>query len=332
MAATKAIVSRAPLEPRGLNWSLDEVDVYPPGDDEILVEMRATGICHTDIVLSSVPEGIYGVTYPRVVGHEGAGIVRALGSNVSSVQVGDPVILSYNSCSSCRQCKRSHPAYCNSFPQENYVGKRGRMSISGTGEDVFSKFFGQSSFARHSIVSEASVVNVKSLLHNQDELKIFAPLGCGFQTGMGAILNYSSAGPEDAVMILGLGAVGMAALMTAKIQDCKIIIAVDKVESRLQVANDLGATHTINTGSLVVAALKNAVENICPGGVSTVIDTTGVPNLIEESFQCAEKRGKLVFIGVVPRDYEYKFNVSDHMNSGFSITGCIEGDCIPSKV
>ncbi|KAL4867809.1 hypothetical protein BDV12DRAFT_170621 [Aspergillus spectabilis] len=331
MATTQAIVARAPSEPHTVNWSLEEIEVFAPGDGEIFVEMIATGICHTDLVLSSVPEGQFGVTYPKIVGHEGAGIVRAVGPNVHSVQLGDPILLSYYSCSSCGQCKSSHPAYCDSFAQENYIGQQGRMSIKGSGEKIWSRFFGQSSFARHSVVSEASVVNVKGILDDQDELKLFAPLGCGFQTGMGAILNYAAAGLGDAVMILGSGAVGMGSLMTAKIQNCTTIIVVDKVEARLQLARDLGATHTINTGSLGSATLKDAVWSIRPGGVSAVIDTTGVPSLLEESFHCTEKRGKFIFIGVPPYGYDFKFDVTEHINSGRSIIGCIEGDCIPGK-
>ena len=132
---------------------------------------------------------------------------------MKSVEVGDPVLLSYYSCSSCASCQSAHPAYCEAFAGENYVGRQGGMKISKNEKEPWSKYFGQSSFARHSLVSEISVVNVKDMIKSEDELKLFAPLGCGFQTGMGAILDSSNAGPDDVVMILGLGAVGMGALM-----------------------------------------------------------------------------------------------------------------------
>lgn len=236
MTTTEAIVAWEPVEPQQVNWSLEDVDVDMPGEGEVLVEMCATGICHTDIVLSTVPTGSFGITYPKVVGHEGSestpphlapftatltyditgsGIVRSLGPNTSSVLVGDPVLLSYHSCASCKQCHDSHPAYCDAFARENYIGRQASMSVKKTGDMITSRFFGQSSFARYSVVSERSIVNVRELLHNQDELKLFAPLGCGFQTGMGAIYNTSNAGPKDTVMILGLGAVGMGALMVS---------------------------------------------------------------------------------------------------------------------
>ena len=115
------------------------------------------------------------------------------------------------------QCQASHPAYCDVFAVENYIGRQQRVSIrQGDKEETpWTRFFAQSSFAQYSVVDQASIVNAKHLLRNQDELKLFAPLGCGFQTGMGAILNTSCAGPADVVMVLGLGAVGMGALMVS---------------------------------------------------------------------------------------------------------------------
>lgn len=143
----------------------------------------------------------------------GAGIVRSIGKNVHAVKIGDPVLLSFSSCSSCQQCKNSHPAYCKDFAQENYSGHQKQMLVRESGEELWAKFFGQSSFAQYSIISEASVVNAKSLLDHDHELQLFSPLGCGFQTGMGAIQNITNAGQADTVLILGLGAVGMGALM-----------------------------------------------------------------------------------------------------------------------
>ncbi|KAJ5320302.1 hypothetical protein N7508_000585 [Penicillium antarcticum] len=277
MTATKAIVAREPTEPHQVNWSLEDVDVGMPG--------------------------------------EGAGIVRCVGPNTSSVMVGDPVLLSYHSCGSCKQCLDSHPAYCDTFAPENYIGHKGSMSIQDTGDMIASRFFGQSSLARYSVVSERSIVNVKGILRDQEELKLFAPLGCGFQTGMGAICNTSNAGPKDTVMILGLGAVGMGALMTAKIYNCAAIIVVDRIESRLQLAKTLGASHTINTSASDYNTLKESASDLVPSGVSVVIDTTGVPSLIEDSLRCTRKLGKLVLIGVPPMGYGLNIDVAEHINS-----------------
>lgn len=243
------------------------------------------------------------------------------------------------------QCQESHPAYCDVFAVENYIGRQQRVSIrQGDKEETpWTRFFAQSSFAQYSVVDQASIVNAKNLLHSQDELKLFAPLGCGFQTGMGAILNTSCAGPADVVMILGLGAVGMGALMvsnrpsfthsayivltdsgqTSHIQGCKAIIAVDKFQDRLELSRTLGATHTINTTSPDFTTLSEAARAYFPAGVSIVIETTGVPFLIEQGLEATHARGKLVCIGVPPVGYNMGVDMIKHINVGtpFSFRG-----------
>ncbi|KAJ5946119.1 hypothetical protein N7454_002958 [Penicillium verhagenii] len=337
MTSTTAIVAREPKELMKPNWSLEQVNITAPGDDEILVEVHAAGICHTDILLSSLPTGTFHLQYPKVVGHEGAyqafcaGIARAVGKNIQSVSPGDPVLLSFNSCATCLQCQDSHPAYCDTFAQRNYLGAQETMTMSSDSEDqkIWSQFFGQSSFAKHSIVHKSSVVNAKDLIQDLDELKLFAPLGCGFQTGMGAIQNITNAGPEDVVLITGLGAVGMGSLMTAAIVGCKTVITVDRVQSRIALAKKLGATHTIDTSEPGFTSLDEAIRKIAPTGVSIAIDTTGVPNIIEQSLQATRARGKMVLVGVPPPGYKLSIDAAAHLNSGRAILGCIEGDCDP---
>lgn len=139
------------------------------------------------------------------------------------MQSGDPVLLSFYSCGACDQCAEKHPSYCHSFAMENYVGRKGHVnSAPAAGEDgkdrkeeqeIYSRFFGQSSFSRYSIVDKASVVNAKDLVRNEEEMKLFAPLGCGFQTGMGAIDNTAQVGENSMLVVSGLGSVGLAALM-----------------------------------------------------------------------------------------------------------------------
>ncbi|KAJ5889611.1 hypothetical protein N7504_010421 [Penicillium tannophilum] len=328
MTSTTAIVSHEPKELLKWEWSLEQVTLTPPGDDEILVEMHASGICHTDILLSSVPTGAAGVQYPKVVGHEGAGIARVVGKNVQSVNAGDPVLLSFSSCSACIQCQESHPAYCDTFGYRNYVGHNESMSMDSD-KKVWSQFFGQSSFAKHSIVNKSSVVNAKDLIKNLDELKLFASLGCGFQTGMGAIQNITMATPADTVMVTGLGAVGMGAVITAGIVGCKAVIAVDRVKSRIDLAKKLGATHTIDTSEKGFTTLDEAVRKFIPTGVSIAIDATGVPHVIEQCVQATRARGKMLIVGAPPMNWNLKVDGVKHLNSGRAIMGCVEGDCDP---
>ncbi|RDW65799.1 NAD(P)-dependent alcohol dehydrogenase [Aspergillus mulundensis] len=342
MPATKAIIARDPRF-TALNWALEDVAVSDaPGDNEVLVEMVASGVCHTDIVLSAVPPGQVGVLYPKVMGHEGSGYARKVGKNVTGVVEGDPVLLSFYSCGKCEQCEEKHPSYCDAFAKENYGGRKGHVTItntntsstgngnSGDGEEVYSRFFGQSSFARYSIVDGACIVNAKDLLQSDDELALFAPLGCGFQTGMGAIENVARPDANTVLVVLGLGSVGIAALMTAALHPHKAIIGVDRLPSRLELAKELGATHTIDT-SPPGFNLNKALREIFPNGVSTVIDTTGAPPLIEDGLKSLRQRGKIVLIGVTPMQYELGVSVVQHINSGRAVIGCIEGDCIPSE-
>ncbi|KAB8338776.1 hypothetical protein FH972_021721 [Carpinus fangiana] len=301
---TQAIVAREPSAP-GPNWTLEDVEVGPPARGQILVRMVASGICHTDIVLTSVPEGVLDIHYPKIVGHEGSGIVEAVGDGVTSVQPGDPVLLSFDSCRACAECTTAHSAYCDEFPVRNYGGSQQSWTIDK--EKAWGSFFGQSSFSRLSVVSEASVVNAKDLIKSDDELKLFAPLGCGLQTGAGAITNIADAGANDVVLVLGLGAVGLAAIMTSKIRKCKTIIAVDRTDSRLQLAKTVGATATLNT-TQEGFDLNQVIRKIAPAGASVVIETTGVPFLIEAALTGTARRGKFIMIGVTPLDFDVKMN------------------------
>ncbi|KAL3472175.1 chaperonin 10-like protein [Aspergillus californicus] len=331
MAVTKAIVAREPKF-TALSWELEDVIVNEdPGDNEVLVEMVASGVCHTDIVLSAVPAGQFGIYYPKVMGHEGSGYARKIGKNVTAVQVGDPVLLSFYSCGTCDQCEEEHPAYCHSFASENYIGRKGHVNFAEGGkEEIYSRFFGQSSFARYSIVDQASVVNAKDLVNDEEELKLFAPLGCGFQTGMGAVDNIVKPDSRDVIVVVGLGSVGLAALMTANLRNCKAIVGVDRIPNRLQLAKELGATHIIDT-SLPGHSLHKAICELFPAGVSAVLDTTGSPQQIEDGVRSLRQRGKLVLIGVPPLPYELGVSAIEHMNMGRSVVGCLEGDCVPAE-
>ncbi|PLB38369.1 NAD(P)-dependent alcohol dehydrogenase [Aspergillus candidus] len=337
---TTAIVARTP-GPNGPNWALEQVEtVSSCGADEVLVEMVATGVCHTDMVLSSVPDGMMGVHYPKVVGHEGAGYIRAINPSTKSVSIGDPVLLSFKSCSSCTQCRRRHPAHCDHFNLLNLTGKE-RSFLSQTTaagrnekESIWGSFFGQSSYAKLSIVHESCLVNVKDVLGGPGDLATFAPMGCSFQTGVGAVRNVAAAGEDDVVLVMGLGGVGMASVMAAKLNNCQTIIALDQQERRLQLARSFGATHTINTASSPAGGefdFAQAVKAICPDGPSVVIDTTGVPKLIEAGLATACARGKLVLIGATPLGYTLDLMGMEYIASGKSVIGCVEGDSVPKE-
>ena len=219
MSTTKAqaIVASSPKENQegGSNWDLQEISV--PTDlknGDVLVQMVASGICHSDFITTSFPDGSPGFQYPRIAGHEGSGYVKAVGPNVTKdVKEGDPVLLSYDYCNECESCKVGHPAYCAAFLPLNIFGSNDVFKTKDGKGGIMGKHFGHSSFAGLSVVNQATILPAKDLIRSKEDLQLFAPLGCGIQTGAGAILNIAKPDKGDRVMVLGLGGVGLSAIM-----------------------------------------------------------------------------------------------------------------------
>ncbi|KAJ9615099.1 hypothetical protein H2200_001173 [Cladophialophora chaetospira] len=268
-------------------------------DHQLLVQMVATGLCQLEVHLSSDSEALGGSKYPRILGHEGAGYVKAVGAKVEAAKVGDAVVLSYDYCEACRLCSQSQPAYCENFHQLNILGDNGSKfrAIGNPHSPIVGGFFGQSSLSSLSVVSERAVVRISELLKDEGELKLFGPLGCGFQTGAGAVTIAGSAASGDVVVVTGLGAVGFGAIMAAKIAGCKTIIAIDQVDSRLGLAKQIGATAVLTTADR--RDLRKELSN-CLGDrrLSLVIETTGAPNVIEVLVDCMGHRGRYIQIGI----------------------------------
>lgn len=309
---TSAVINFAPKDGAPV-FQLEEVELTAtePGEGEVLIRMVAAGICHTDIAVAMMVP-----VYPKVLGHEGAGYVEKVGPGVTTVQEGDPVLLSYTYCGTCHLCTTDHQVYCDNFNRDN-AACSAHIWQTKDGENVGGKFFGQSSFAAKSIVSEKSVVNARGLVKGEDELKLFSPLGCGLMTGSGAVVNTAKAKPYDVIVVAGLGAVGIGAVMAAKIAGVKAVIAVDRVESRLKLAKELGATHIYNTDSLDKSKegdFSEDLQKLVPGErISYAIDTTGVVSVISACFKSLGKRGKLIQIGL-PTSPELKLDALDWLN------------------
>jgi Zn-dependent alcohol dehydrogenase len=209
--------------------------------------MVATGICHSDLVVASIPDGAAGFRYPKMLGHEGAGVVEEVGPAVTVAQVGDPVLLSYDYCHDCEIYTDDQQPYCLDWFKLNILGGDSIFESSQR-QDIGDRFFGQSSFAGVSVVSETSVVNVKDFVgEDPEKLKLLAPLGYGLMTGSGEVINGAKIKPHHILVVTGIGAVGLGAIMAAKIVGCGEIIAVDRVAHRLQVAQEVGATKILDT-------------------------------------------------------------------------------------
>jgi aryl-alcohol dehydrogenase len=300
------------------NFTVEQVELDEPRADEVLVRMVATGICHTDL---AIIEQIMPIPVPIVLGHEGAGIVEKIGPDVKSVAVGDHVVLTFLTCGQCSPCGDGHPAYCQSYPLLNFSTRRpdGSATISDSaGTPLGSSFFGQSSFATYAIAKERNTIVVRK----DAPLELLGPLGCGFSTGAGTVMNVLIPGPDQVLAVFGTGAVGAAALMAAKAMGVKRIVSVDRVESRLALAKDLGATDVINTATEDLAA---ALAEI--GGIDFAIDTSGVPALVEAAIGALNERGTCALLGA-SHESEIKLNILP-MISGRVVRGIVNGDCDP---
>src|SRR3954454_6121388 len=222
MRTTVAVVNE-----QGGDFVLDEVDLEGPRADEVLVRIVATGLCHTDITIKGF---LPAEMFPNVFGHEGAGVVEEVGADVSGIEVGDHVVMSFRSCRTCARCTSGLVGYCESTLMINYMGLRmdGSTTYTRDGAPVFGSFFGQSSLSRHAIAyADNCVVVDKSL-----DLTRLAPYGCGFQTGAGTVLSVLRPSPEDSLVVYGVGAVGLAALAAARHLGVRTLVAVDPVASR----------------------------------------------------------------------------------------------------
>ncbi len=326
---TKAIVTYA--SDASPTWKLESVSFAREiRDDEIKVRMVATGICHSDIYCSLVPSGTFGMSYPKILGHEGAGIVEMTGRGVTVAEPGDPVLLSYDHCDKCENCQSGFPSRCLVFTQLNLAGEKDVFSTMD-GSNIAGKFFGQSSFAALSIVNENSVVNVKGLVDNE-ELKLLAPLGCGLMTGTGAIINSASAGTQDIILVTGIGAVGLGAIMAAKIAGCRAIIAVDRVASRLKIAEEVGATHILKVDDSN-SSLKELVPPLINNQrITFAIETTGVPTVISDAITCLGKHGKLIQLGGPPLDASIPLLMSEFFFNHKTLESSVLGDSISRDV
>ena len=317
--ATVAAVIREKDAP----FSLEEVELDEPRANEVLVRMVATGICHTDL---SVRSGVIPFPLPAVVGHEGAGIVEAVGSAVQRVRPGDHVLASFTSCGECGNCLSGTAAGCDDWISMNLLGGKRRDGSYTMHQGLVplnAHFFGQSSLARHALIDERSLVKIDA----GAPLELFAPLGCGIQTGTGAILNVLRPDPGSTIVVFGAGTVGLAAIMAAALTGAAHIVAVDLIPERLELARELGATETIDAASQDVA---EAVMALSGGrGVQYTIESTGNLRAASQAVSLLAMRGTCAFIGAPPARSTVPVDVN-FMHPGRKIIGITVGDATPA--
>lgn len=320
---TDATVAKAALlRAIGGPFNIEEIEVAPPREDEVLVRMVGVGVCHTDIVCR---DG-FPVPLPIVLGHEGAGVVEAIGAGVTHVKPGDHVVLSFNSCGHCHSCDNDHPATCSQFIPANFAGRRltdGSTPLSKEGAEVNGVFFGQSSFATYAIARAVNTVKVSENV----PLHLLGPLGCGIQTGAGAVINSLRPGSGDSLAIFGGGAVGLSALLAAKAINVGRVFVVEPNADRRALALELGATQVIDPrdGRNVVDVLKD----LSGGGVGFAIDATGIPAVVGQAIDVTLPGGTVGLIGVPPPDGQIPATLLDLLVKGVTLRPITEGDANP---
>jgi aryl-alcohol dehydrogenase len=258
---------------------------------------------------------------PIVLGHEGAGVVEAVGPDVTGVRRGDRVLMSYRSCGACQECAAGHRTYCRDFRTLNALGSRpdGSTTMRRGDSPVYGSFFGQSSFASHALAYESNLV----LVGDDVDLSVAAPLGCGVQTGAGAILNVLRPASQAALVVFGAGAVGLSAVMAARVAGVDTIIAVDPVADRRRIATELGATATIDPAGDDVL---DAIRQLTGAGATHALDTTAIGAVINQAIAALAALGTLALVGVGTP--EVAIDVQGIIGGGKTIRGVIEGDAV----
>jgi aryl-alcohol dehydrogenase len=300
--------------------SVAEVEIEAPGPGEALVKVAASGVCHTDALAR---DGDMPFPAPGVLGHEGSGVVSAVGDGVTNVSVGDKVVIGWPWCGTCRNCLDGQPRYCLQLGPLVIAGCRADGSTSLRrldGSPLHSHFFGQSSFASYSICAANALVPVPADV----DVSLLGPLACGISTGAGAVLNALRPFAGSSIVVYGSGAVGLSAIMAARLTAATHIIAVDKLASRLALAAELGATETINVSSPDVDPVA-AVQEICGGPADFSLDCAGNVNVLRQAADSVGMRGTVALIGGVPAGAAFSL---DHMSTlwGKKVVGILGGE------
>lgn len=316
MRITAAVMGRADGLLTRRSIRLEEVELDGPREDEVLVRITSCGVCGTD---RGCIHGIEPYPTPGVLGHEGAGTVEAVGGMVDDLRVGDRVMIGFPFCGTCRSCRRGHPRYCVHGMALNFGGFRQDASspmARKNGEKLAARFFGQSSWATHTVVQARQVVKVPDGI----DADLMGPLGCSISTGAGTILNELRPRPNSSIAIFGTGSVGLAAVMAARLSPATTIIAVDKNPSRLALARELGATHAVDGDRTV-----EQIRDITDGALDYAVEATDGANLAAEAVQALGIRGICAVVGGAKATARIVVEQPDLLLSGKTVRGIMGG-------
>jgi aryl-alcohol dehydrogenase len=316
MPETRAAVVRE----TGGKFLIETVQLDDPRDNEVLVRIVGVGMCHTDLV---VRDQYFPTPLPAILGHEGSGVVEKIGRSVTKVAPGDHVVLSFASCGQCSNCRRGLPGYCPNLYDRNFTGARpdgSKPCHDSHGNEISAYFFAQSSFSELALADERNVVKIDP----EVPLEIMGPLGCGIQTGAGAVLNSLHPEAGTNIAIFGAGSVGLAATMAAQVAGCARIIVIDRNPERLALARELGATDVLEAGDDIVVRIIALTGD----GVQYSLECTGLPSVARSAVDCLRLTGLCGIIGVSPLGTEITLDMNGIL-FGRTVRGIIEGDSIP---
>jgi S-(hydroxymethyl)mycothiol dehydrogenase len=308
----RGVVSRkigAPVE-------VVDVVIPDPGPGEVVVDVIACGVCHTDLTYR---DGGINDDYPFLLGHEAAGTVELVGEGVSAVKPGDFVILNWRAvCGDCRACRRGRPWYC--FDTDNAAQK---MTLTDGTE--LTPALGIGAFANKTLVHAGQCTKVDPAA----DPAVAGLLGCGVMAGLGAAINTGGVNRDDTVAVIGCGGVGDAAIAGARLAGAKQIIAVDTDEKKLKWASDFGATETVNARS---GDVVEAIQRLTDGhGVDVVIDAVGRPETWKQAFYARDLAGTVVLVGVPTPEMSLNMPLVDFFSRGGALKSSWYGDCLPER-
>jgi aryl-alcohol dehydrogenase len=307
------------FEPSG-PFRIEQLELSEPNDDEVLVRILGVGICHTDL---GARDGHLPIPPPpSVFGHEGAGVVEKVGARVTKVKPGDHVVLAWDYCGACPSCKAGKELYCLNFFLHNFHGARpdGSTTLRKGDQVIHGSFFCQSSFADFALANERNVVKVRDDI----PLELLGPMGCGVMTGAGAVMNSLQPRPGASIAVFGVGPVGMSAVLGAVACGCTTIIAVDINAHRLEMAKELGATHTVNASKVDPV---EAILDMTGGGAEFSLECVGNPQVLRQAVDVLPRLGVCGLLGVVPPGTEVSLDMDLLMN-GRTVRGILGGDAI----
>lgn len=320
---TQTVMQAAIFRPDAKQARIEAVTMADLRDDEVLVRLVATGICHTDLTCR---DGMMPLPRPVILGHEGAGIVERVGSEVDMVQPGDKVVLTFLPCGRCDNCHAGVPAYCHQFMPGNFTGRRldGSTALQCGHDDVSAHFFGQSSFATYSVANMRNAIKVR----DDAPLELLGPLGCGVQTGAGAVMNVLQPQPGQSLIIFGAGGVGLSALMAGRVEGCGTIIVVEPNADRRALALDLGASAALDPAD---GNVPDQVRALLPQGIDHAFDTSGIPAVIAQAIEMLGPRGKIALVTANRLDAMLQVPLLALPGRGITIRGVNMGDSVPHQ-